>query len=108
MQVLLGLEWSYPCDMWSVGCILLELLEGEITFDTLFLAQVPPDTHDSPACLPAFPLSRCPPASLHGRVAAAQSSRQPASVRVQGGKCTDNPKYSAIKLMTLPPRSIWR
>ena len=41
-EVLLGLEWKFPCDMWSVGCILLELLEGEITFDTLFLAQVPP------------------------------------------------------------------
>lgn len=20
-----GLGWSYPCDMWSVGCILVEL-----------------------------------------------------------------------------------
>ncbi|KAJ1470293.1 kinase-like domain-containing protein, partial [Baffinella frigidus] len=38
-EVLLGLEWKFPCDMWSVGCILLELLEGEITFDTLYLAQ---------------------------------------------------------------------
>ncbi|KAH9772963.1 serine/threonine-protein kinase AFC2 [Citrus sinensis] len=24
-EVILGLGWSYPCDMWSVGCILIEL-----------------------------------------------------------------------------------
>ncbi len=29
-----GLGWSYPCDIWSVGCILLELLTGEATFQT--------------------------------------------------------------------------
>jgi serine/threonine protein kinase len=39
-EVLLGLEWHFPSDMWSVGCVLLELLESAITFDTLFLAQV--------------------------------------------------------------------
>ncbi|KAF9594050.1 hypothetical protein IFM89_026982, partial [Coptis chinensis] len=25
-EVLLGLEWSFPCDIWSVGCILFEIL----------------------------------------------------------------------------------
>ena len=24
-EVILGLGWSYPCDIWSVGCILVEL-----------------------------------------------------------------------------------
>lgn len=24
-EVILGLGWNYPCDMWSVGCILVEL-----------------------------------------------------------------------------------
>ncbi len=28
-EVILGLGWSYPCDMWSVGCIIVELLTGE-------------------------------------------------------------------------------
>ena len=32
-EVCLGLEWTFPCDMWSVGCILFELLEGERVFD---------------------------------------------------------------------------
>jgi serine/threonine protein kinase len=32
-EVCLGLEWTFPCDMWSVGCILVELLEGERVFD---------------------------------------------------------------------------
>ena len=27
-EVILGLGWSYPCDMWSVGCIMVELLTG--------------------------------------------------------------------------------
>ena len=27
-EVILGLGWSFPCDMWSVGCILVELATG--------------------------------------------------------------------------------
>jgi len=38
-EVVLGLEWSYACDMWSVGCILLELYESRLTFDTRDTAQ---------------------------------------------------------------------
>ena len=26
--------WSYPCDVWSVGCILIELLTGDALFQT--------------------------------------------------------------------------
>ncbi|XP_044463999.1 serine/threonine-protein kinase AFC3 isoform X2 [Mangifera indica] len=33
-EVILGLGWSYPCDMWSVGCILIELCTGEALFQT--------------------------------------------------------------------------
>ncbi|ESR63842.1 serine/threonine-protein kinase AFC3 [Citrus sinensis] len=33
-EVILGLGWSYPCDMWSVGCILVELCTGEALFQT--------------------------------------------------------------------------
>ena len=32
-EVCLGLEWTFPCDMWSVGCIIFELFEGERVFD---------------------------------------------------------------------------
>lgn len=28
-EVILGLGWSYPCDIWSIGCILVELASGE-------------------------------------------------------------------------------
>eukprot|EP00286_Rhodomonas_abbreviata_P022710 CAMPEP_0181307388 /NCGR_PEP_ID=MMETSP1101-20121128/10851_1 /TAXON_ID=46948 /ORGANISM="Rhodomonas abbreviata, Strain Caron Lab Isolate" /LENGTH=452 /DNA_ID=CAMNT_0023413597 /DNA_START=130 /DNA_END=1485 /DNA_ORIENTATION=+ len=38
-EVLLGMDWSYSCDMWSVGCIVLELFEGRKTFDTTITAQ---------------------------------------------------------------------
>lgn len=33
-EVILGLPWSYPCDAWSVGCILAELLTGDALFQT--------------------------------------------------------------------------
>ncbi|KAF4370631.1 hypothetical protein G4B88_013387 [Cannabis sativa] len=33
-EVILGLGWSYPCDIWSVGCILVELCTGEALFQT--------------------------------------------------------------------------
>eukprot|EP00039_Didymoeca_costata_P009560 m.126807 g.126807 ORF g.126807 m.126807 type:complete len:407 (+) comp14528_c0_seq1:285-1505(+) len=33
-EVILGLGWSHPCDIWSLACILLELNTGEATFQT--------------------------------------------------------------------------
>lgn len=33
-EVLLGVGWSYPADMWSVGCIIAELYTGELLFNT--------------------------------------------------------------------------
>ncbi|KAL4457537.1 hypothetical protein ABPG75_012402 [Micractinium tetrahymenae] len=33
-EVILGLGWSFPCDIWSVGCILVELLSGDALFQT--------------------------------------------------------------------------
>ncbi|KAG2691771.1 hypothetical protein I3843_08G023200 [Carya illinoinensis] len=33
-EVILGLGWSYPCDLWSVGCILIELCSGGALFQT--------------------------------------------------------------------------
>ncbi|KAK2780711.1 hypothetical protein FQN52_002079 [Onygenales sp. PD_12] len=34
-EVLLGLPWSYPVDVWSVGVMTLELLEGKNLFDPI-------------------------------------------------------------------------
>ncbi|XP_052208749.1 serine/threonine-protein kinase AFC3 isoform X2 [Diospyros lotus] len=33
-EIILGLGWTYPCDLWSVGCILVELYSGEALFQT--------------------------------------------------------------------------
>ena len=33
-EVILALTWSYPCDMWSIGCILMELYTGSALFQT--------------------------------------------------------------------------
>jgi dual-specificity kinase len=33
-EVILGSGWSYECDVWSLGCILCELLSGEVLFQT--------------------------------------------------------------------------
>ncbi|AEY96175.1 FADL043Cp [Eremothecium gossypii FDAG1] len=28
-EIVLGLGWSFPCDLWSIGCVLVELVTGE-------------------------------------------------------------------------------
>ncbi|KAL1923460.1 uncharacterized protein VTP21DRAFT_8440 [Calcarisporiella thermophila] len=33
-EVILGMGWSYPCDIWSIGCILVELYTGDALFQT--------------------------------------------------------------------------
>ncbi|RID78681.1 hypothetical protein BRARA_A01477 [Brassica rapa] len=33
-EVILGLGWSYSCDVWSIGCIIVELCTGEALFQT--------------------------------------------------------------------------
>ncbi|KAH6567360.1 hypothetical protein BASA62_006184 [Batrachochytrium salamandrivorans] len=33
-EIILGVEWSYPCDVWSIGCILVELYTGKALFQT--------------------------------------------------------------------------
>lgn len=33
-EVILGLGWSYPADLWSIGCILVELVTGDALFQT--------------------------------------------------------------------------
>lgn len=34
-EVILGLGWSYPSDIWSAGCIIAELYLGELLFATV-------------------------------------------------------------------------
>jgi len=31
--VVAGLKWSYPCDIWSIGCIMFELYTGHTLFE---------------------------------------------------------------------------
>ncbi|GAA6031783.1 hypothetical protein JCM8097_001988 [Rhodosporidiobolus ruineniae] len=33
-EIILGMGWSYACDMWSIGCILVEFITGEALFQT--------------------------------------------------------------------------
>eukprot|EP01004_Peranema_trichophorum_P003349 NODE_2342_length_1608_cov_201.007407_g2012_i0.p1 GENE.NODE_2342_length_1608_cov_201.007407_g2012_i0~~NODE_2342_length_1608_cov_201.007407_g2012_i0.p1 ORF type:complete len:470 (-),score=65.64 NODE_2342_length_1608_cov_201.007407_g2012_i0:135-1544(-) len=33
-EVIVGSGWMYPADIWSVGCILIELYTGDVLFDT--------------------------------------------------------------------------
>jgi dual-specificity kinase len=33
-EVIMGTGWSYECDVWSLGCILCELLSGDALFQT--------------------------------------------------------------------------
>jgi CDC-like kinase len=33
-EVVLELGWSYPCDVWSIGCIIFELYTGHTMFQT--------------------------------------------------------------------------
>ncbi|KAF6818364.1 protein kinase [Colletotrichum musicola] len=31
-EIILGLGWSFPCDIWSIGCILVEFYTGKVLF----------------------------------------------------------------------------
>ncbi|KAK4700431.1 dual-specificity kinase, partial [Phenoliferia sp. Uapishka_3] len=33
-EIILGTGWSYECDVWSIGCILIEFFTGEALFQT--------------------------------------------------------------------------
>ncbi|CAA7397189.1 unnamed protein product [Spirodela intermedia] len=33
-EIILGLGWDYPCDLWSIGCILVEFCTGGALFQT--------------------------------------------------------------------------
>lgn len=33
-EIILGIGWSFPCDIWSIGCILVELCTGDALFQT--------------------------------------------------------------------------
>ena len=33
-EIILNLGWSFPCDIWSVGCILVEFFTGDALFQT--------------------------------------------------------------------------
>lgn len=33
-EVILGIKWSYGCDVWSLGCIFAEILTGEALYQT--------------------------------------------------------------------------
>lgn len=33
-EIIMGLGWSFPCDIWSIGCILVEFYTGDALFQT--------------------------------------------------------------------------
>merc|ERR1719334_2983430 len=33
-EVVLGMRWSFPIDVWSIGCIMLEFIYGRMVFNT--------------------------------------------------------------------------
>ena len=33
-EIIFGSGWSYPCDIWSIGCILVEFFTGDALFQT--------------------------------------------------------------------------
>jgi serine/threonine protein kinase len=39
-EVTLELGWSYPSDIWSIGCIIGELYSGDLFFQTVRLSSL--------------------------------------------------------------------
>ncbi len=58
-EVILGMEWGMPSDVWSLGCILMELYTGHLLFETVrvHLDRHPP--HPPPLPPPSAPPRKC-------------------------------------------------
>jgi len=39
-EIIMGMGWSYPCDMWSLGCIIVELLTGMAELDIVYSTEL--------------------------------------------------------------------
>jgi dual-specificity kinase len=51
-EVTLGLEWTHCVDLWSMGCILVELWTGAVLFSTHDEVQHTRNTPATPATTP--------------------------------------------------------
>jgi dual-specificity kinase len=65
-EVILGLEWGTPIDLWSMGCILAELWTGSLLFSTHETVEVGAATTPPPLARkrPHAPRAQAPPLSL--------------------------------------------
>ncbi|RKP14062.1 kinase-like domain-containing protein [Piptocephalis cylindrospora] len=84
-EIILGIGWSYPCDLWSIGCILVELYTGEALFQTHdnfeHLAMMEKVLGPIPTRLQRL-ASRCnPPFFSHGRLLYPQAETSRTSMR---------------------------
>lgn len=126
-EVILGLGWMYPADMWSMGCILFELFSGKLLFDThdnlehlhmmaRCLGQIPEDW--GPHCglddgkvlftPPMMSHLRPPAASSAGKLSRARTIRE--SIKddlfyslIQGLLCYDKNRRTTAKQMATHP-----
>ncbi|ORX58914.1 kinase-like protein [Hesseltinella vesiculosa] len=93
-EIILGTGWSYPCDIWSIGCILVELFTGDALFQT----------HDDLEHLAMMNvvLGKFPPSLIHQSIARGQSYFKDNKLRYPIDKTTpQSQKYvKSLRLLT--------
>ena len=76
-EVTLGLGWSSPVDMWSMGCILTELWTGSLLFSTHDEVRVRTSLRPLPTSMSSLHLPSSPYISMYLHVSPCISRRAP-------------------------------
>lgn len=92
-EIILNLGWSFPCDIWSIGCILVEFFTGDALFQTH-------DNLEHLAMMESVIGTRIDPALVKKVTAGSRSGN------VNSASKSVIPLFKSVSLLTSPDTSV--